>query len=309
MLTGKAGMAQEAGSAQSACSDTGLDDQMAAGSIMSAMLDAEGNKSVAVPASGGIGAVMSTGGPHSDARRLQQDVAAMESWTRSTGADGSLLEESDVQAEDQDIDDSEEDEDGAVLPVDGKLDGPLPPAAFADNTPTKYRPGNKRHRAAHSDVWNVIKRIVDPFHRGQRRAGVEDDPHHTMWTHVCTSCWTLLRLGWNKNRGMWTTSNATKHLRTSSSCLPRAAAKSIAARDNRDNRRITDMLLSGGHSGGGSGSAKTWNLDPASKALTKTVRFYIYGPGLVSQSTFEDEYFREMLQAYYEAAGGVPSWP
>ena len=56
-------------------------------------------------------------------------------------------------------------------------------------------------------------------------------------------------------------------------------------------------------------SAKTWNLDPASKALTKTVRFYIYGPGLVSQSTFEDEYFREMLQAYYEAAGGVPSWP
>ena len=38
-------------------------------------------------------------------------------------------------------------------------------------------------------------------------------------------------------------------------------------------------------------------------------RFYIYGPGLVSQSTFEDEYFREMLQAYYEAAGGVPSWP
>ena len=105
MLTGKAGMAQEAGSALSACSDTGLDDQMAEGSIMSAMLDAEGNKSVAVPASGGIGAVMSTGGPHSDARRLQQDVAAMESWTRSTGADGSLLEESDVQAEDQDIDD------------------------------------------------------------------------------------------------------------------------------------------------------------------------------------------------------------
>jgi hypothetical protein len=37
-----AGMAQEAGSAQSACSDTGLDDQMAAGSIMSAMLDTEG---------------------------------------------------------------------------------------------------------------------------------------------------------------------------------------------------------------------------------------------------------------------------
>ena len=42
VLTGKAGMAQEAGSAQSACSDTGLDDQMAAGSIMSEMLDAEG---------------------------------------------------------------------------------------------------------------------------------------------------------------------------------------------------------------------------------------------------------------------------
>ena len=99
MLTGKAGMAQEAGSAQSACSDTGLDDQMATGSIMSAMLDAEGNKSVAVPASVGIAAVMSTGGPHSDARRLQQDLAAMESWTRPTGTDGSLLEESDVQAE------------------------------------------------------------------------------------------------------------------------------------------------------------------------------------------------------------------
>ena len=85
MLTGKAGMAQEAGSAQSACSDTGLDDQMAEGSIMSAMLDAEGNKSVAVPASGGIGAVMSTGGPHSDARRLQQDVAAMDEASVAAG--------------------------------------------------------------------------------------------------------------------------------------------------------------------------------------------------------------------------------
>ena len=165
MLTGKASMAQEAGSAQSACSDTGLDDQMAAGSIMSAMLDAEGNKSVAVPASVGIGAVMSTGGPHSDACRLQRDLAGMESWTRPTGADGSLLEESDVQAEDQDIDDSEEDEDGAVLPVDGKLDRPLPPAAFADNTPTKYRPGNKRTRGPRLRRpcelnWSATSRVV-----------------------------------------------------------------------------------------------------------------------------------------------------
>ena len=143
----------------------------------------------------------------------------MESWTRPTGTDGSLLEESDVQAEDQDIDDWDEDEDGAALPADGKLAGPLPPAAFADNTPTKCRSGIKRARDAHSDVWKVIKRIVDQFHPGKIRSGVEDDQHHTMWTHVCTSCWTLLRLGWNKSRGMWTTSNANKHLRASPACL------------------------------------------------------------------------------------------
>ena len=66
------------------------------------------------------------------------------------------------------------------------------------------------------------------------------------------------------------------------------------------------MIMSGGHSGCGSASAQTWYLDPASrrKALTKTGWFHNYVPGLVSQATFEDEYFREMLQAYYEAAAG-----
>ena len=43
--------------------------------------------------------------------------------------------------------------------------------------------------------------------------------------------------------------NATKHLRESPTCLPRAAAKSLAKRENTHSRLINDMLLSGGHSG------------------------------------------------------------
>ena len=62
VLTGKAGMAQEAGSAQSACSDTGLDDQMAAGSIMSEMLDAEGKGQSVLAARAGMPSAALGGG-------------------------------------------------------------------------------------------------------------------------------------------------------------------------------------------------------------------------------------------------------
>ena len=82
----------------------------------------------------------------------------MESWTTPSAADGDLLEDSDVQDEEQDIHDLEEDEDGATLPSDGKLEGPLPSAAYAENTPTKCRLGAKRSRDAHSHIWKVINR-------------------------------------------------------------------------------------------------------------------------------------------------------
>ena len=51
----------------------------------------------------------------------------------------------------------EEVEDGAALPSDVKLEGPLPPAAYADNTPTKFRRGSKRCRDAHIDAWTTLR--------------------------------------------------------------------------------------------------------------------------------------------------------
>lgn len=50
-------------------------------------------------------------------------------------------------------------------------------------------------------------------------------------------------------------------------------------------------------------------MKPADKALSKAARYYIYGRGTVSKSTFEDPAFREMCQAYFDAGGGKGKAP
>ena len=44
-------------------------------------------------------------------------------------------------------------------------------------------------------------------------------------------------------------------------------------------------------------------------ALTKAARFYVYGSGRVSKETFDDPFFREMLQGYFTAGGGKGKCP
>jgi len=48
-----------------------------------------------------------------------------------------------------------------------------------------------------------------------------------------------------------------------------------------------------------------FQVRPDEMAVRQTARFYIYGKGAVSKSTFEDPHFRTMTQAYYVAGGQV----
>ena len=47
-----------------------------------------------------------------------------------------------------------------------------------------------------------------------------------------------------------------------------------------------------------------FSLSPAERALSLAARYYIYGAGYVSKSTFDDPHFRAMLTGYYQAGGG-----
>ena len=52
-----------------------------------------------------------------------------------------------------------------------------------------------------------------------------------------------------------------------------------------------------------------FQVRPDEMAVSQTARFYIYGKGAVSKSTFEDPHFRKMTQAYYVAGGGSGKAP
>ena len=50
------------------------------------------------------------------------------------------------------------------------------------------------------------------------------------------------------------------------------------------------------------GVLTVFTLSKEEKALTRAAQWYIYGTWRVSKSTFEDDYFRGMTQAYFEAS-------
>ena len=52
-----------------------------------------------------------------------------------------------------------------------------------------------------------------------------------------------------------------------------------------------------------------FQVRPDEMSVSQTARFYIYGKGAVSKSTFEDPHFRTMTQAYYVAGGGSGKAP
>ena len=129
-------------------------------------------------------------------------------------------------------------------------------------------------------MWKVVKRIKDADVRSA-----------TDSTHVCTGCWEKLKVGWNKASKCWTTSVPCNHFRDSPKCAP-DLSKQLRGKDSAKRARMTQ------------GSLSCMTLSPESKALTKAAQWYIYGTSRISKATFEDEYFRGMVQAYFECGGG-----
>jgi hypothetical protein len=255
-------------------------------------------------------AIMSRGGKHGDTAALGKMMRTVQGWVDKPLTSAQIPAD-DEGGDEEDEDDEEEGEVRASGAGAAATQGPLgqeraggaarqagsakdkdaesaprspdrlQPSQYGDNTPQR----GKRKGGRESDVWKVIKRIRDPTVRQE-----------TSCTHVCKVCWKRLKVGWSKDQRCWVTTVGVSHFRASPQCAPFQAER-LRAKDDAKKARMTQ------------GSLSDFTLSTAERALTRAAQWYIYGTGRVSKSTFEDDYFRAMTQAYFEAGGGQGEAP
>lgn len=181
--------------------------------------------------------------------------------------------------------DEDEDEDEVTCGRTSELD----PSQFGENTPVA---GSRR--PSKSEVWKWIKRLKGAEHRRKR-------------THVCLICWTLLSLSRDtKSNGRFQTSRGKTHL---DEHHPGTLKANEEAHEASSATKKGRALFPG--SGGDATTApssstgvETFRLSTKDIAMAKAALFYTYGGQRTSKRTFDDKWFRGMLQAYYEAGGG-----
>eukprot|EP00171_Calliarthron_tuberculosum_P008665 IDg8665t1 len=159
-------------------------------------------------------------------------------------------------------------------------------------------------------VWKYVKPLT-----GDHEECKKGHADKSKKTHVCIfteehgfSCWKLLRCMKN-SKGSYNTTEPLSHFRLdhpSSTIGSEHCRKAKRKRDERD-----DALMSAGLVERIDGQGKIGNFmklgsfaGKMERALALSARYYIYGKGRVSKSTFDDEAFREMLEGYYAAGGG-----
>ena len=143
-------------------------------------------------------AIMSRGGRHSDAQRLDSFMRDTEEWHQQEPLDPESYEPevdgdeaSDDDGEGENADDDGEGEDAhqgeqsAGSSSSPEKTSRLGTHQFGQNTPVR----NKRKSSGPSPVWTVIMRLKDPtlMKNGS--------------THVCIKCGTFLKMGYNKGGG------------------------------------------------------------------------------------------------------------
>ena len=248
------------------------------------------------------GAVMARGGRHGDQRRLDDFMHDAEGWGN---AEGRPLSAEQMEAEDEmsasEEDDPEEpvrEQGGAA----GAATGPssssahkpgqrLRPHQYGENSPTR---ASKQTRLP-SEHWSVIKRLKDRALMGIDDESEDFDTHLAKRTHVCIVCWTLLKMGWDKKRNVWITDPIKQHFLKSPTCAPAEAARLRDKGRAKQTKLVGNMMQSVAESCG-PGVQNTFALSSEERALTKVMRWYIYGKSRVHKTTFQDPLFREMLQ-------------
>ena len=83
-------------------------------------------------------------------------------------------------------------------------------------------------------------------------------------------------------------------------------AKASGARaQEASSSKSAAMAFAGAGDGAKGGPMSLYFVPASQKALTLAARFYIYGKGHISKSTFDDPEFRALLRGYYVAGGGM----
>lgn len=251
------------------------------------MADGGNDASGGAPVTSGV--IMAAGGQHSDSQRLSKDLEDISA---------SHLTESDCEEE---LHGEEDEADLEKIPGDGKLQHDLLSHQYGHNTPSK-----KRSRTPRSAVWNTVKRIKDKALLGPVLRQSDDGRENTTYTHVCIACKQLLKLGYDQKASAWKTTKAFDHFKDSPTCAPDVSAKSEAGQRNRAGKLMGDMMLAGAPAQhAASLQSAGLVLDPVARALTKAARWYIYGHSRIAKETFEDHYFRDMINTYFVLGGGT----
>ena len=124
------------------------------------------------------------------------------------------------------------------------------------------------------------------------------------YTHVCILCWRRIRLGWDKSREGWVTTEGQAHINEyhkSEKQKDKLVKEKLEKTEKKQSFLMKGMAAAGDPR---SGASSAFGLSPGQYAKTKAARYYIYGQARVSKMTFDDEEFRELLISYYVAGGG-----
>ena len=221
-------------------------------------------------------------------------------------------EESELDGEESDGEESE----ATPKPVGGEQ---LLPAQYGPNTPMKppLPEGGDAKRKRQKPVpytapiWSWVRRLKDDDLKGEKW-NPATNLNESVFTHVCTKCWTLLKVGFDKSRAQWKSTVPIRHARKHHE-EDGVAKKARTAEDQRQCAVMAAMAAAGDKAVSCSKQLSMTDMGlkvkPAELCLSKTARLYIYGRSTISKNTFEDPAFREHCQGYYELGGGKGEAP
>ena len=125
-----------------------------------------------------------------------------------------------------------------------------------------------------------------------------------LYTHVCILCWRRVKLGWDKNREGWVTTEGQTHVNEyhkSEKQKEKLEKEKLEKTEKKQSFLMVGMAAAGDAR---SGASSAFGLSPGQYAKTKAAQYYIYGQARVSKMTFDDDEFRELLRSYCVAGGG-----
>ena len=157
---------------------------------------------------------------------------------------------------------------------------------YGENTPKKSPQRAATSYLRQSDsIWHFMKRLkTDEVMHGTKVKKKKVVPF--TYTHVCILCWRRIRLGWDKSREGWVTTEGQAHINEyhkSEKQKDKLVKEKLEKTEKKHSFLMKGMAAAGDPR---SGASSAFGLSPGQYAKTKAARYYIYGQARVSKMTF-----------------------